>query len=49
MPDLLGLGKEGRINTPGTKGQNWRWKLPEIWPSQAVGHQLVQLKARYNR
>ncbi len=25
--DVLGLGSEGRMNVPGTKGQSWRWKL----------------------
>ena len=27
--DLLGLGSEARLNTPGTQGPwNWRWRLP---------------------
>jgi 4-alpha-glucanotransferase len=27
--DLLGLGSEARLNTPGTQGpRNWRWRLP---------------------
>jgi 4-alpha-glucanotransferase len=25
--DLLGLGDEGRMNTPGQLGGNWSWKL----------------------
>ncbi len=25
--DILGLGPEGRMNTPGTVGGNWRWRL----------------------
>ena len=25
--DLLGLGAEGRMNTPGRVGGNWSWKL----------------------
>jgi 4-alpha-glucanotransferase len=25
--DLLGLGSEGRMNTPGTTIENWRWRL----------------------
>ena len=29
VQDLLGLGSEARINTPGTVGgSNWRWQLP---------------------
>jgi 4-alpha-glucanotransferase len=26
--DLLGLGSEGRLNTPGTRRGNWQWRLP---------------------
>ena len=25
--DLLGLGSEARLNTPGTSRGNWRWRL----------------------
>lgn len=29
MGDLMGLGKEGHINTPGTVGSpNWEWRMP---------------------
>ncbi|HEY4990247.1 MAG TPA: 4-alpha-glucanotransferase, partial [Opitutaceae bacterium] len=27
MQDLLGLGPEGRFNTPGKPEGNWRWRL----------------------
>lgn len=27
--DVLGLGSEGRMNVPGTKGASWRWALEE--------------------
>ena len=27
MQDLLGLGSEGRINTPSTLGNNWQWRM----------------------
>ena len=26
--DLLGLGSEGRMNTPGTDQGNWGWQAP---------------------
>jgi 4-alpha-glucanotransferase len=26
--DLLGLGSKARMNTPGTEGGNWSWRLP---------------------
>ncbi len=29
MPDLLGLGSEGRINTPSTLGGNWQWRIAD--------------------
>ncbi len=27
MQDLIGLGSEGRINTPSTVGNNWTWRI----------------------
>lgn len=31
MWDILGLGKEGHMNTPGTVGSpNWEWRMPEF-------------------
>lgn len=27
MADLMGLGSEGRINTPSTLGENWTWRI----------------------
>lgn len=27
MQDLLGLGSKGRINTPSTLGDNWKWRI----------------------
>ncbi|MBQ0084003.1 MAG: 4-alpha-glucanotransferase [Clostridiales bacterium] len=27
MPDILSLGRSARINTPGTLGNNWRWRI----------------------
>ena len=29
MQDLIGLGSEGRINTPSTLGNNWQWRITE--------------------
>lgn len=29
MQDLLGLGRQSRMNVPGTAHGNWRWQLPE--------------------
>ena len=27
MQDILGIGSEGRMNTPGREGGNWQWRL----------------------
>ena len=29
MQDIIGLGSEGRINTPATLGDNWKWRIEE--------------------
>jgi 4-alpha-glucanotransferase len=36
--DLLGLGPEARLNTPGTVAGNWRWRLEpgQLGPEQAA-------------
>ena len=31
MADIMGLGKEGHMNTPGTVGSpNWEWRMPDF-------------------
>lgn len=42
--DLLALGSEARLNTPGTTAGNWSWKLPP----GALDAQLAQRYARLN-
>jgi 4-alpha-glucanotransferase len=39
VQDLLGLGSEARMNTPGLAEGNWRWRLP-------AGHLTPELAAR---
>ena len=29
LQDVLGLGDEARMNTPGTTGENWAWQAKE--------------------
>lgn len=30
LSDILGMGKEARLNTPGTVGSpNWEWRMPD--------------------
>jgi 4-alpha-glucanotransferase len=44
MQDYLGLGSEARLNTPGTSGRNWRWRMQEqqLGPLQmdSIGRQV---------
>jgi 4-alpha-glucanotransferase len=42
--DLLGLGSEARLNTPGTAAGNWSWKLPP----GALAAELARRCARLN-
>lgn len=43
MQDVLGLGAESRMNTPGTAGGNWVWRL---LPGQADAQAAARLLAR---
>ena len=45
LQDLLGLGAEARLNTPGTVQGNWSWKLQP----GALHHELAQHYAALNR
>ncbi|HTY94232.1 MAG TPA: 4-alpha-glucanotransferase [Steroidobacteraceae bacterium] len=45
MQDLLCLGSEARLNTPGTTEGNWRWRVPE----QSLTPQLARRCALLNR
>jgi 4-alpha-glucanotransferase len=45
MQDLLGLGSEARLNTPGTVAGNWSWRLPD----DSLTPQLAQRFAQLNR
>jgi 4-alpha-glucanotransferase len=45
MQDVLCLGSEARLNTPGTAIGNWAWRLPE----QALTAELAQRFTLLNR
>jgi len=49
MQDLLGLGSESRMNTPGTGDGNWCWRFD--WPQVPAGfaRQLRALLEQYKR
>jgi 4-alpha-glucanotransferase len=49
LQDLLGLGTEARINTPGTTHGNWRWRLPPGALSAERAHHCAQLNQAFGR
>ena len=48
LQDLLGLGEEARMNTPGRVGGNWSWRL-ERRPGPALARTLRELSAEAGR
>ena len=48
MQDLLGLGSEARMNTPGTAQDNWEWRLSAM-PGAEVQERLRALTATCGR
>lgn len=49
MQDYLGLGKFNRINVPGTKSGNWRWRLLKNELSDELAEKILQLVHMYER
>ena len=49
MQDCLGLGAEGRMNTPGILGGNWQWRLLPGEASPALAKKLLQYARLYGR
>ena len=49
MQDCLGLGAEGRMNTPGTAKGNWQWRLLRGEASPALAKKLSQYARMYGR
>jgi 4-alpha-glucanotransferase len=45
LQDLLELGAEARLNTPGTAQGNWSWRMPQ----DALTHEIAQRYAALNR
>ncbi len=43
MQDFLGLGSESRINTPGTLGGNWRWRVLDSQLTPEVCDNVAEL------
>ena len=49
MQDLLGLGSEARLNTPGTAQGNWRWMLPAGALNEGTAEHYAGLLRLYGR
>ena len=50
MQDVLGLGSEARMNTPGTVGpQNWTWRMEAGALTSDLAKRLRAATAKANR
>lgn len=49
MQDILGLGAEGRMNTPSTTGGNWRWRMRDGSFDPELQAWMAQLTRMYGR
>lgn len=49
MQDLLGLGNEARMNTPGLPSGNWCWRAPKGYLNAALAKKLLKLTTLYCR
>ena len=46
LQDVLGLGDEARMNTPGTPGKNWAWQAENL---EGAAEKLRALTAETDR
>jgi 4-alpha-glucanotransferase len=49
VQDLLHLGSEARLNTPGTAEGNWSWKLPQGVLTGELAHECLLLNKVFGR
>ena len=49
VQDYLGLDDSARMNTPGTVGINWRWRLAPGQLTEALGEEVLGMVKRYGR
>jgi len=49
LQDVLGVGREGRMNLPGTSSGNWRWRFRQQDLTPATSARLKQLVGTYER
>ncbi|MDD4109003.1 MAG: 4-alpha-glucanotransferase, partial [Prolixibacteraceae bacterium] len=49
VQDLLRLGSQARLNTPGTLSQNWVWRFDRKQLKTKHGRMLSDITVKYNR
>lgn len=49
LQDVLGLGSEARMNTPGRCGGNWAWRCTDEQLAPAISARLAALTTTYGR
>ncbi|WP_074016864.1 4-alpha-glucanotransferase [Fusobacterium massiliense] len=49
LQDILGLGKDSRMNTPSTVGKNWEWRVYKNYRHPDLENKLNFLVNKYNR
>lgn len=49
IQDYLGLGKEARINTPSTLGNNWKWRLVPDQIDDELAERIRKMSRMYGR
>ena len=49
LQDYLVLGREARINNPGTAGDNWQWRLRPHFLSDDLAYSIRRLGDTYSR
>jgi len=49
MQDILGLGREARMNRPATMKGNWRWRLRPGQITKSVTQKLAKMTQTYGR
>jgi 4-alpha-glucanotransferase len=49
MQDILGLGKDARMNTPATSSGNWAWRLADDALNDGIAATLFEMTETYGR
>lgn len=49
LQDYLGIGTKGRINTPSTLGDNWKWRMPKDVLDDELAEKICRMTKLYGR